>query len=266
LVEITAIAFTQWLEQRSLLKFINEQTDFGTSTETNNEAALQPTDIEMVNSTRDPSSTDTPGEPEHVNSPLGAQGWPQANMAYGRQGKRPRWTSTHCWYALMGGFSVDKEGDGTAEFPLPNGLSRVILTTNGVRLLARDHPNIFPPIRGSEIIDKSKSNGLAKAIMCLQALWFCACVIGRLAQRLPLTVLELNTGAHCVCTLLRYLFWWNKPLDIVVPTSLKLTEKDARQKVAQMCVESSVCRFATREERVYAHAGYVSSQLHSFIN
>ncbi|KAK0383822.1 hypothetical protein NLU13_9733 [Sarocladium strictum] len=234
---ITAIAFTQWWEQRSLLSYINEKTELSSNRKRHIGAQSDSVgDVEMAATTGYDSST-APAEDEQER----------------RKVRQPSpWTHLHSWYALMGGYVVEDTADDDFKFPFPNGLTRLTLTTNAVRLLARDDPNVFPQITNSEILDKSKSNGLAKLIVCLQALWFCVCVGGRLVQRLPLTVLELNTAAHCICTLLCYMFWWNKPFDIVEPTKILLTEGHARQRIAQMCVESSVGRYADREESVYA--------------
>ena len=62
----------------------------------------------------------------------------------------------------------------------------------------------MPFLSEEEIWDKSKVNGPAKAIVCIQALWFCAQCVGRLGQRLPVSLLELSTFAHAICALLVY--------------------------------------------------------------
>ncbi|KAK3688991.1 hypothetical protein B0T22DRAFT_490553 [Podospora appendiculata] len=76
--------------------------------------------------------------------------------------------------------------------------------------------NISP----ADLADKSKANGMAKALVCLQALWFCIQCLARVAQGLPLSLLELNTVAHALCALTVYVLWWHKPLDIGRPTAL----------------------------------------------
>ena len=77
-----------------------------------------------------------------------------------------------------------------------------------------------------DIMDKSKADGLAKTLVCVQALWFCAQCISRVAQRLPITLLELNAFAHSLCALLVYLLWWHKPLAIERATSLQIRNPD----------------------------------------
>ncbi|KAL8813698.1 MAG: hypothetical protein Q9223_006970 [Gallowayella weberi] len=39
-----------------------------------------------------------------------------------------------------------------------------------------------------------------------------------MSQCLPISLLELNTFAHALCTLVIYLLWWHKPLDVEEPT------------------------------------------------
>ncbi|KAK3317250.1 hypothetical protein B0T19DRAFT_434545 [Cercophora scortea] len=75
-------------------------------------------------------------------------------------------------------------------------------------------------ISQADLADKSKANGMAKALVCIQALWFVIQCIARVAQNLPLSLLELNTVAHALCALTVYILWWHKPLDIGRPTAL----------------------------------------------
>ena len=41
---------------------------------------------------------------------------------------------------------------------------------------------------------------------------------GPVAQRIPISLLELNTFGHAVCALFIYLLWWEKPFEIDMPT------------------------------------------------
>lgn len=73
-------------------------------------------------------------------------------------------------------------------------LPRLTLTARGMVLLAQcGH---LPEIDKEQIEDKSKANDLAKAMVVVQAMWMLVQVIGRLAFRLPVTLLEVNTVAH----------------------------------------------------------------------
>lgn len=44
------------------------------------------------------------------------------------------------------------------------------------------------------------------------------------AQRIPISLLELNTFGHAVCALLIYLVWWEKPFEVDHPTILRSHE------------------------------------------
>ena len=46
-------------------------------------------------------------------------------------------------------------------------------------LLRSDHKDVLPNLLEEEIQSKSKANGLAKSLVCIQALWFIAQCISR---------------------------------------------------------------------------------------
>jgi hypothetical protein len=133
--------------------------------------------------------------------------------------RRFEWTITHSYYAGMGGFAFEKEflpqGDRTL-FDSPN---RLTLTASGVLLLAKcGH---LPDIDRDTICDKSKADGLAKALVCLQATWMIIQIVGRLLGHQPITLLEVNTLGHIFCAFVIYVLWWNKPKEVNVPTVLE---------------------------------------------
>ena len=139
--------------------------------------------------------------------------------------RRHPWTMTHSYWAIMGGIAADSDGDpdnpggqhSSARF-LPPGTSQPLFTSSGVSMLLRHEPDLIPDISEDDIKDKSKGGSLAKFLACFQATWFCATCIGRVAQRLPLSQLELNTFAHALCTVIVYVLWWKKPLDVAART------------------------------------------------
>ncbi|MCJ1301592.1 hypothetical protein MMC08_004393 [Hypocenomyce scalaris] len=127
----------------------------------------------------------------------------------------------HGFYASMGGYVFEKDSwdldDGSKTFP--EGQVRLTLTARGVALLAQcGH---LPDIDQDDIKDKSKSDGLGKALVCVQGLWMIMQIIQRAAARLPITLLEFNTLAHVLCALLMYFLWWHKPQSIYEPTPLE---------------------------------------------
>lgn len=119
----------------------------------------------------------------------------------------------------MGGFAVDVS-DAPYIFPPQKSTTR-FLTHKGLKIIIQLAPDLVPDLMESEIQDKSKANGFAKTLVCIQALWFCTQIIVRAASRLTISVLELNTFAHALCTLTIYFLWWDKPLDITEPTIVR---------------------------------------------
>lgn len=89
-------------------------------------------------------------------------------------------------------------------------------TPHGVLQLARWDK--LPPITSAQVQDKSNANTLAKLLVFWQALWMIVQVIGRAAEKLPVTLLELHTVLHAFCAVAMYITWWAKPVDINYPT------------------------------------------------
>jgi hypothetical protein len=132
------------------------------------------------------------------------------------------WTRTHSHYALMGGYVYDM-----SKLPIniaPQQASRLTLTINAILYLAEHEPHLIPDISDEDIRDKSKADAFTKTLVCLQASWFLAQVIGRLATKHPMSLLEMNTFLHALCCLIIYGAWWHKPLDIEEPTSIDPTD------------------------------------------
>ncbi|KAJ9641389.1 hypothetical protein H2201_008735 [Coniosporium apollinis] len=146
------------------------------------------------------------------------------------------WTFVHSLYAVMGGIAFDVS-NAERKF-LPDDLTRLTLTPTGLLYLAQKRPSLVPDISLAKIQDKSKANNLAKTLVCLQVLWFCFHYIARAVQRLPISLLELNTLAHALCALLTYILWWRKPLDVEGPTLI--ADEKAHPFCALMCLTSGV--------------------------
>lgn len=108
----------------------------------------------------------------------------------------------------MGGIVIET-GDYIADEP------HLSITAEGVRLLS--FLNKLPRIDKGEVRDKSKADGLTKLLVVLQAGWMIVQCIARVAQDLPVTLLEINTIGHVVCAFALYMLWWRKPLDIKDP-------------------------------------------------
>jgi hypothetical protein len=111
---------------------------------------------------------------------------------------------------------LDTIGDPNI-FPPTFGKIR-ILTYEGLEALLRLNPRLVPDLAEVEVQDESKANGFAETLVCIQAVWFCFQIVVRIATHLTISILELNTLAHALCTLFIYFMWWDKPLDITEPT------------------------------------------------
>ena len=114
-------------------------------------------------------------------------------------------------YAVMGGFIVEIGH-------LHNKLKFATLTTNGILLLAKEG-KVVVPYPGS-ISDKSQMDILTKVFVCCQALSFIGQVIERKIAHLTISLLELNTAVHILCTLVMYGFWLQKPYNIQDPVGI----------------------------------------------
>ena len=44
---------------------------------------------------------------------------------------------------------------------------------------------------------------------------------GPVAQRILISLLELNTFGHAICALFIYLLWWEKPFEVDIPTIVR---------------------------------------------
>ncbi|KAL8960938.1 MAG: hypothetical protein Q9183_005380, partial [Haloplaca sp. 2 TL-2023] len=134
----------------------------------------------------------------------------------------------------MGGYAFDVSKDGKPRI-WPRGTDR--LTSGPIPILSclisqdKDLRDVLPYLSEEEIWDKSKANGLAKTIVCIQASWFCIQCIARLGQHLPVSLLELNTFAHAICALLVYVLWWNKPLDVHEPTVIDVGQSETTRNI-----------------------------------
>jgi hypothetical protein len=146
------------------------------------------------------------------------------------------WTNVHSFLTLMGGFAVDTSLLHAKQKYLPGNRERVVLPPPVILYLAEYEPSLIPNISTADIEDKSKASSLAKAIVCVQAAWFCTQCIFRLFEGLSISLLELSTFGHSLCAMLMYVLWWNKPLDIEQP--ILLTSERAHHLCATFCFHS----------------------------
>ena len=130
------------------------------------------------------------------------------------------WTIYHSWYLIMGGFKFVTYDSEEPEF-IP-GSPNLILTPQGLSYLLDLDPPLIPSARESEIRDFGKADSLAKLLACLQAIHLVPVCISRLAFKLPVSQLEINTCGHALCALTIYVCWFRKPKD--VKTHIPITD------------------------------------------
>jgi hypothetical protein len=157
------------------------------------------------------------------------------------QGVGADWTMTHSLFAQMGGFAFDTATHGVEYIP---GSPRLYLTANGVAALAR--LGRLPRVSRAFISDKSKADGLAKALATVQASWLIVQCLGRTVGGLPVSLLECNALAHALCSLVMYCLWWSKPLNVADP--MVLAGGWAAEVCAAMWMLSEASTFAATED------------------
>ena len=117
------------------------------------------------------------------------------------------WTTEQAFFAVTGGLAVNTE----SFWHKP----RITLTPEGIVLLAEI--NLLPRFSQAEVREKSQADIIAKLIVCLHALWFMFQSFARVAQGLPLTLLEVHTMTHIACALGMYMMWLRKGYIIKNP-------------------------------------------------
>ncbi|KAK0735362.1 hypothetical protein B0T21DRAFT_367587, partial [Apiosordaria backusii] len=123
------------------------------------------------------------------------------------------------YVGVMGGLEVavediepkhsDKAAPGTPHS------GRLRLTSSGVLQLAKQGHFIFLP--EGRISDKSKADIVQKTVVMGQVLWMALQCTVRGVFGLPLTLLEVHTMVHVVCSLVIFVLWIRKPKDIQTP-------------------------------------------------
>jgi hypothetical protein len=85
-------------------------------------------------------------------------------------------------------------------------------------------PTILPRITKADIDDKSKADLFIKAWLTIQASWFCVQCLFRLISGYSISLLELNTLAHCTCAFLIYWWWREKPFGVFESSPLDMRQ------------------------------------------
>jgi len=155
----------------------------------------------------------------------------------------------------MGGFAFygsDMDGIPTFE-ECPTDLStnpRFVVDVPRFETLTyimKHFPQIITDIHEETILDCAESSSLGKAVLIVQVAWFCTNCASRLIQHLPLSLLEVSTAAHGICTLLTYFVWWSKPTNVAAPTVMR--GKEAREVYALLKCDNEEYKEALKMAR-----------------
>ena len=156
---------------------------------------------------------------------------------YGRveQPSRPVFSLVHAFYASMGGFafyrSYDDNNPAIEEslFQISTHPRHVVEVPKFETLIyiMKHYPRILTDITEEYILDRAASSSLSKGLLIVQVAWFCTSCASRLFQGLPLSLFEVFTAAHALCTLFTYIVWWSKPINVPAPTLMR--EKEAQE-------------------------------------
>lgn len=140
------------------------------------------------------------------------------------------------------------------------------LTPRGLMQLTR--AGLLPHVTNEEVTEKSKANTAAKIMVCIQASWFLLQAVARLAQKLPLTLLEIHVLTHVLCALGMYFCWVDKPYDVGMP--VVVDDELVKDMVALFLLDATPW-FGTHKEEVSfmiflvapkaAHCGSLESPL-----
>jgi hypothetical protein len=131
------------------------------------------------------------------------------------------WTMTHGFYASMGGFAIEIPGSGSEKSFIPNSVKERWTLTSTAMLYLSSLPEAItrtPDILVEDIRDKSKAEVIVRSMVAMQTGWFCVQFVSRVLLSLPVATLEISTAFYTICTVLTYILWRDKPLDVRTPT------------------------------------------------
>lgn len=82
---------------------------------------------------------------------------------------------------------------------------------NAIELVRRGH--LVAPT-DAELASLSKGDAFSKTVIIVQSLWFVMQIIARPINHLSVTSLEVMTLGYTLMTIMLYVVWWQKPLNV----------------------------------------------------
>ena len=119
------------------------------------------------------------------------------------------WTMRHAFFADMGGFLLDCPD--LRPFPVDGHQIAYLIENNHL-----EYPEIQPRV----IWDRNKADTFARFLTLIQIIWFLIQAIGRRAQYLAVSTIELTSLAFIFCTVITSFFFRHKPRDAETPVVL----------------------------------------------
>ncbi|KUJ06827.1 uncharacterized protein LY89DRAFT_661410 [Mollisia scopiformis] len=142
------------------------------------------------------------------------------------------WSTTHGFYADMGGFVLKARQQRNGEnVPAPIFLNCESLQFAFIGDGNRSLIEKIPHISKKDIQDKSKGDFFVKATAVVQVCWMVVQTIVRGAKGLAVSQLEIAVLAYSACTVITYYLYLDKPQNVQVPTYVLLKKELGGEKL-----------------------------------
>ncbi|GAB1315494.1 hypothetical protein MFIFM68171_05704 [Madurella fahalii] len=160
-----------------------------------------------------------------------------------RNSAERRWLGmSGAFFVVMGGYVLKGDGPDSGSSPLEDasgktahhygGRARTITAAGFRELLRHETPrDLIKEGRLDQahfdrrnIEGKSKADALTKVIVTLQILWMVGQWVGRKVAGLPITLLEVHVLIQIPFSLIAYLCWLHKPLNVAMSITSPLSE------------------------------------------
>lgn len=138
-------------------------------------------------------------------------------MTHREGGAYSNWTLRQSFFLNMGGLHLRFTDSATScprTIPVTCRQLLHVQSLTGIRI---DLAKAGNDISVEEIEARNKLDGLARLIAIIQSTWFTIESLGRVAQGLFLTTLELTTLGFVVAMTACSICWWKKPIDVSRP-------------------------------------------------
>ena len=131
------------------------------------------------------------------------------------------WSMAHGFFVIMGGFHLfgrNSEEINNGDRGISPGDGKPLHPLKASDLRKCDgYSESFIMLTEAEIMDKGKSDWVAKSLVLLQTSWFVMQCIARAMRHLPVTHLEIITLAYAAMNFVIFILWWKKPRNVHRP-------------------------------------------------